>query len=961
MLLFNGASKKSTTTGTTRIGVFLLTVIFLASFFVSLTPLSVSAAIKYSELDINQQRIAQAYARAVHACFGMSESERAGNFTNRLREDDPKKIQEGKLFYDNTNNGVLNIYLGDSDIEEALKYPRENKDRHATRCGQDGNELTRQALAVWGISGIDLVCAMDYKRETENKGCKNSGDDNRFKDVANIDSISTKFKTALKSLTGLDIDNPSPQVEYLRYIERLKSVCGVNLSNSNSDAKDPYDYNLSFIDGAGNEHNKGKYGGQKSRNDYLWESYKDPGTCGGSLDRANALYESYKNYIIDKNAEITCTYKGFTSAETLKACKDGVKNKAKDYCNKYDGEEKKACEWGQTQKSSAQPPVDPGQIPDDGTSCAIDGIGWIVCPVINFLAGIADTAYAFISDRFLKIDAELFNTSEPRSAYPAWSAVRNIANIAFVIAFIIIVYSQLTGAGIGNYGIKRLLPRLIIAAVLVNTSYILCQLAVDLSNVLGYGLRNIFETIKIDGGGGAGTVSQIDLGKSALVILAGGAAVALALPLLGSAVVAATVALVFIGLLLIIRKALVVLFVVISPLAFVAYLLPNTQDYFTRWRKMFVGLLMVFPVVGLLFGAGSLASNILRSVGDANDTISQLIAATVGIVPLFAVWPVLKGSLDSVGSIGAKINGVGKTTRDRTDAARKSTQEKLRNSSFMQYRRGIKSRRDAEIKAGAYQGRGGKFNPRNWRSGFNSTLNNSKLTNNPLTGNYGDHRIGENAGIISAADEAAVNNAVAMLDSKGLTKEQLQTLAKSGGKVGGINGDNETMRRAAIKKAMAQNSLEENEDLIATSGHMTSAALRNEVADGIVSNGLSQKAVYMGGSMVDKVRNGEIKSSADISAAASSAIASGKTSSKIIANQDAQANDRIMHAVGNDTGTIQQKEKDAFIKQAAEALVDKDLRQSMTGQQRASLESTDRDRSRFDVNHNENRTPPGSS
>ena len=55
--------------------------------------------------------------------------------------------------------------------------------------------------------------------------------------------------------------------------------------------------------------------------------------------------------------------------------------------------------------------------------------------------------------------------------------------------FLAIIISQLTGFGISNYGIKKMLPRLIIAAILVNLSIYICQIAVDLSNILGYGLR----------------------------------------------------------------------------------------------------------------------------------------------------------------------------------------------------------------------------------------------------------------------------------------------------------------------------------------------------------------------------------------------------------------------------------------------------------------------------------------
>ena len=78
--------------------------------------------------------------------------------------------------------------------------------------------------------------------------------------------------------------------------------------------------------------------------------------------------------------------------------------------------------------------------------------------------------------------------------------------------------------------------------------------------------------------------------------------------------------------LLIARKALIVILIVISPLAFVAFLLPNTEKFFSKWRSTFVGLLMVFPIVGLLFGGGILAGSIVKAgATDADNMVMQIV------------------------------------------------------------------------------------------------------------------------------------------------------------------------------------------------------------------------------------------------------------------------------------------------------------------------------------------------
>ena len=74
--------------------------------------------------------------------------------------------------------------------------------------------------------------------------------------------------------------------------------------------------------------------------------------------------------------------------------------------------------------------------------------------------------------------------------------MRNISNVAFIVAFLVIIYSQLTSVGISNYGVKKMLPRLVIAAVLVNLSFTFCAVLLDLSNVTGYAFQDAFMGIK---------------------------------------------------------------------------------------------------------------------------------------------------------------------------------------------------------------------------------------------------------------------------------------------------------------------------------------------------------------------------------------------------------------------------------------------------------------------------------
>ena len=106
----------------------------------------------------------------------------------------------------------------------------------------------------------------------------------------------------------------------------------------------------------------------------------------------------------------------------------------------------------------------------DNPTCydQVGGVGWLVCPGTGLLANIIDGAYGVL-DNLLLVDPIPNDPTSP--IHVVWDYIRNITNLIFVLFFLAIIFSQLTGVGINNYGIKRMLPRLVIAAILINLSY----------------------------------------------------------------------------------------------------------------------------------------------------------------------------------------------------------------------------------------------------------------------------------------------------------------------------------------------------------------------------------------------------------------------------------------------------------------------------------------------------------
>lgn len=325
-----------------------------------------------------------------------------------------------------------------------------------------------------------------------------------------------------------------------------------------------------------------------------------------------------------------------------------------------------------TSNECAVNPTAPGCAKDEKTSCAVEGIGWIVCPVAGFLGMLTDGLFGVLTTllSFTPVAAN-------GATYDTWQAMRNIANAAFVIAFLIIIFSQLTGYGITNYGIKKMIPRLIAAAILVNVSYFICQIAVDLANIAGYSLQSLMTNASKTASGGensldvwgdligwvlAGGIGTLGVGGLALSIGAAGGwipALALLLPVL----VTVLFAVLTVVLVLAARQALIIILIVISPLAFVAYLLPNTEDWFHKWRKLFITLLLMFPIISVIFGGSQLAAAVIRA--GTNNPLIYILSLAVQVIPFFLVPIIMKTAGGLLNRFGGMVNNPNKGPFDK--------------------------------------------------------------------------------------------------------------------------------------------------------------------------------------------------------------------------------------------------------------------------------------------------------
>lgn len=295
-------------------------------------------------------------------------------------------------------------------------------------------------------------------------------------------------------------------------------------------------------------------------------------------------------------------------------------------------------------------------------------VSWIICPILNSGSRFIDRVYGFI-EQFLIVKPLIADTTSP--IFQVWSYMRDLTNIVFIIFILIVIYSQLTGLGINNYGVKRVLPRLIIAVIMVNLSYIACSLLVDTSNIIGSSITDFLKNIQASAqqnspnlqiswtefagyftGGAAiaaiGTIAAGGIGAIFWMVL---------LALIG-AIISLAIGIITVSL----RQGVISILVMIAPLAFVAYLLPNTEKWFEKWKNIFFQMLFFYPMFAFLFGASQLAGWAI--IAAAKDNMFEvLLGLAIQVLPLVLSASLLKMSGSILGKISSGLDRLSNPAR----------------------------------------------------------------------------------------------------------------------------------------------------------------------------------------------------------------------------------------------------------------------------------------------------------
>ena len=304
----------------------------------------------------------------------------------------------------------------------------------------------------------------------------------------------------------------------------------------------------------------------------------------------------------------------------------------------------------------------------------VEGIGYFLCPILERLVDFADGTWGLF-EYLLQTNPLPDDTSQPLPS--AWSGLRDVANAILAIIFLAIIISQVSNVGISNYGVKKMLPRLIIAAIAINMSYFLMQIITDIANILGSTLYDFISELapKVQYRDVGWATIITDIATTGVVVAAIGAGATAAgsalsdmdpkvgLLLLFVFIVPAILGLIAGLMALVFRAGIIPVLAISAPIAFAAWVLPNTQKLFDKWKSTFLGMIFLYPLASLYCGGLKfVALSLMSEYTEPQQVLFRMMGVTMlllgsGFVAVLAIKSnsIMGGMMNGIKNIGTKL------------------------------------------------------------------------------------------------------------------------------------------------------------------------------------------------------------------------------------------------------------------------------------------------------------------
>lgn len=312
-------------------------------------------------------------------------------------------------------------------------------------------------------------------------------------------------------------------------------------------------------------------------------------------------------------------------------------------------------------------------------------LAFVACPLLDGAQSFSDYLIGQVENLLsFTFHNNLGDSTQANQVKNAWSEIRDLASVFLVIIMLVMVLSQAISWGpFDAYTVRKVLPRIVIAVILMQVSWSLLDYVTRLFDDLGHGVADLM--YGPFGGSGKlqlGAILQ-DAGIPAyaggsvvLVSLIGIAAIAvLSLPtilLVGwSIVLALLVAFVTLA----VRQILIITLIILAPLAMLLWILPNAQRYWKMWYDNFSKLLLMFPMIIGMIAAGRIFAYITSS--GSNNTLIKFMLILIGYFgPFFLIPKTYKWGGQALAAASGAINNAAPKLGGPVTNYLKGTQER---------------------------------------------------------------------------------------------------------------------------------------------------------------------------------------------------------------------------------------------------------------------------------------------
>ncbi|MCX6805314.1 MAG: hypothetical protein NT114_01305 [Patescibacteria group bacterium] len=299
------------------------------------------------------------------------------------------------------------------------------------------------------------------------------------------------------------------------------------------------------------------------------------------------------------------------------------------------------------------------QAPDD-CQVAVGALGFFLCPLQEImqkvLVWIVDLFVAFLTTPALNSGSEGINR--------AIVGVTAIANGFYSIIFLIIIFANFIAIpGLDNYTVKKLLPKLITVIILTQFSFLICSVIIDIGNIAGQTIPS--QVLSLYKGAPTDVVAAIaemlnpykaivdELSKVGFSAADAGTIVAIYILAIFQIIAMVIIALISIFYLMF-RWFAILLLTIFAPIAFAAWVLPNTEKLTKTWITAFMKLTLMYVLVMTVLASAVIAQDVLKSI---DGPVAIIMSLFIPLIALALVPKCLKVS-------GSMITAAGKMAAD---------------------------------------------------------------------------------------------------------------------------------------------------------------------------------------------------------------------------------------------------------------------------------------------------------